>query len=131
MMADRAQPRITRPFATREDLSPITRVRSLWFQHLSSCSTAPNHAFVRALRWEDRTPRSERALRRNRGLVTWRPSLDLSPARGHEFSNTNYSTLMPMLLTVRAGPLKGAVTTAWISLPFLTTTMRRFKTPPT
>jgi hypothetical protein len=41
-----------------------------------------------------------------------------------------YSTFMPTLVTVRFGPSNGGQTTVWISLPLLTTTMRRFTNPP-
>jgi hypothetical protein len=42
----------------------------------------------------------------------------------------NHSALSPMLVTVRAGPSNGAATTAWTSLPSLTTTMAKFTNPP-
>jgi hypothetical protein len=44
--------------------------------------------------------------------------------------HSDYSTLMPTLVTVRAGPSNGAVTTAWISLPSLTSTKAKFTNPP-
>jgi hypothetical protein len=44
--------------------------------------------------------------------------------------HSDYSTLMLRAVTVRAGPSNGAVTTAWISLPFLTTTKATFTNPP-
>jgi hypothetical protein len=46
------------------------------------------------------------------------------------YNSSDYSTFMPTLVTVRFGPSNGAVTTAWISLPFLTTTKARFTNPP-
>lgn len=46
------------------------------------------------------------------------------------YHSSDYSTFMPTLVTVRFGPSNGGQTTVWISLPFLTTTMRRFTNPP-
>ena len=44
--------------------------------------------------------------------------------------SSDYSAFMPTLVTVRFGPSNGGQTTVWISLPCLTTTMRRFTNPP-
>jgi len=46
------------------------------------------------------------------------------------FHSSDYSAFMPTLVTVRFGPSNGGQTTVWISLPCLTTTMRRFTNPP-
>jgi hypothetical protein len=48
----------------------------------------------------------------------------------HLRSVRGYSTRVPTLVTVRAGPSNGGQTTVWISLPCLTATMRRFTNPP-
>jgi hypothetical protein len=42
----------------------------------------------------------------------------------------DYLTFMPTLVTVRLGPSNGGQTTVWISVPCLTTTMRKFTKPP-
>ena len=46
------------------------------------------------------------------------------------YHSSDYSAFMPTLVTVRFGPSNGGQTTAWISLPCLTTTMRRLTNPP-
>jgi hypothetical protein len=46
------------------------------------------------------------------------------------YHSSDYSAFMPTLVTVRFGPSNGGQTTVWISLPCLTTTMRRFTNPP-
>ena len=46
------------------------------------------------------------------------------------YRSSVYSTFMPTLVTVRFGPSNGGQTTVWISVPLLTTTMRRFINPP-
>jgi hypothetical protein len=46
------------------------------------------------------------------------------------FYRSDYSTLMATEVTTRSGPSKGGHTTAWISLPCLATTKRRFTNPP-